>query len=61
MFGSSINTVDILDDAAQIDHMFCDKTGTLTKNELIFREMEVIGESRNVKAETQMIDLRNDE
>jgi len=41
--------------------MFCDKTGTLTKNELIFREMEVIGESRNVKAEPQMIDLRNDE
>jgi magnesium-transporting ATPase (P-type) len=34
--------------------MFCDKTGTLTKNELIFREMDVIGESRSINAEPQM-------
>ena len=47
MFGAWVNTSDILEDMAEIDHMFCDKTGTLTKNELIFREMDVIGENKN--------------
>jgi len=32
---------------AEIDHIFCDKTGTLTKNELIFREMVVIGGTKS--------------
>ena len=31
-----------LEDLAQVKFMFCDKTGTLTKNELIFREMKLI-------------------
>jgi magnesium-transporting ATPase (P-type) len=32
MLGSRINNLFILEDIAEIDHMFCDKTGTLTKN-----------------------------
>ena len=28
---------------AQIDHIFSDKTGTLTKNELVFRGLSVGG------------------
>jgi P-type E1-E2 ATPase len=31
----------MLEDFAQINHLFCDKTGTLTKNELVFRVMAV--------------------
>ena len=28
--------------------MFCDKTGTLTKNELIFREMKLIDKDAEI-------------
>ena len=31
----------MLEDFAQINYLFCDKTGTLTKNELIFKFMAV--------------------
>lgn len=31
----------MLEDLASINHLFCDKTGTLTKNELIFRSLAV--------------------
>ena len=37
-----------MEDMAEIDHMFCDKTGTLTKNALIFREMAILGNHRNI-------------
>ena len=37
-----LNNFGILEDLAIVDYLFCDKTGTLTKNELIFREMKVI-------------------
>ena len=28
---------------AEIDHIFCDKTGTLTQNELLFGAVSVVG------------------
>lgn len=31
----------MLEDLASINHLFCDKTGTLTKNELIFRSFAI--------------------
>ena len=31
----------IVDDLAKVNHIFCDKTGTLTKNELIFRGLGI--------------------
>jgi len=43
IIGAWINNAAVLEDMAEIDHIFCDKTGTLTKNELIFREMAIIG------------------
>lgn len=35
--GCSCKNVNVLDDFAKVNHIFCDKTGTLTKNELIFK------------------------
>ena len=34
--GCSVNNIGYLDDFADVNHIFCDKTGTLTKNELVF-------------------------
>jgi P-type E1-E2 ATPase len=34
--GCSVKNVGILEDMAKVNHIFCDKTGTLTKNQLIF-------------------------
>jgi magnesium-transporting ATPase (P-type) len=39
--GCSVKSLTMLEDFAQINHLFCDKTGTLTKNELVFRVMAV--------------------
>jgi len=33
----------MLEDIARINHIFCDKTGTLTKNQLIFKSIVVDG------------------
>ena len=35
----SINNINLLDDLGRVNHIFCDKTGTLTKNNLIFRSL----------------------
>jgi len=48
ILGAWINNAAVLEDMAEIDHIFCDKTGTLTKNELIFREMAIIGGIKNI-------------
>lgn len=37
--GCSVKNINVLDDFAKVNHIFCDKTGTLTKNELIFRSL----------------------
>ena len=34
---AKINSLNLLQDAAEVEFMFCDKTGTLTKNLLSFR------------------------
>jgi len=35
--GCSVRNLTMLEDVARITHVFCDKTGTLTQNKLIFR------------------------
>lgn len=37
LVGCSVRNMTKLEDVAQIDHIFCDKTGTLTQNKLIFK------------------------
>lgn len=35
--------MDLMQDLILTNHIFCDKTGTLTKNELIFRNLVIEG------------------
>ena len=35
----NINNINLLEDLGRVNHIFCDKTGTLTKNNLIFRSL----------------------
>ena len=35
----NINNLNLMDDLGRINHIFCDKTGTLTKNKLSFRKL----------------------
>ena len=37
--GCSVHNLMMHEDLAKITHIFCDKTGTLTKNKLIFRSI----------------------
>ena len=40
-----MNNPDTLEDLAELDHIFSDKTGTLTKNKLNFKEISIINGS----------------
>ena len=40
--GAVVKNFSVHDDLAQIDYIFCDKTGTLTQNELIFRSYQTV-------------------
>ena len=42
----SVKNFNLHEDLAQLDYMFCDKTGTLTQNELIFKAFKIIGDSQ---------------
>ena len=37
-----LNNMGVIEDLAIIEYMFCDKTGTLTKNQLKFREISLV-------------------
>ena len=39
----SVKNFSLHEDLAQLDYMFCDKTGTLTQNELIFKAFKIVG------------------
>ena len=40
----SVKNFNLHEDLAQLDYMFCDKTGTLTQNELIFKAFKKNGQ-----------------
>jgi len=37
LVGCDVKNMTMLEDLSRINHIFCDKTGTLTKNELVFK------------------------
>lgn len=39
--GCEVKNLTVLEDLPRVTHLFCDKTGTLTKNELVFRALAV--------------------
>lgn len=41
--GCTIKNIDLLQDFALVNNLFCDKTGTLTKNKLEFRSLSLKG------------------
>ncbi len=40
--GFQANTLNLHEDLAEVEYIFADKTGTLTQNELVFREMALL-------------------
>ena len=51
MHGLVCHTLNLHEELAEIEYLFCDKTGTLTKNELVFNSLSVVssdGVSTNV-------------
>ena len=41
----SVKNFNLHEDLAQLDYVFCDKTGTLTRNELIFKSFKILGQT----------------
>jgi phospholipid-transporting ATPase len=43
-----VRNLNMLEETAQIDYLFCDKTGTLTKNELVFKNVAFFHQGRMI-------------
>jgi len=41
-----VRNIKMIEELGQIDYLFCDKTGTLTKNELKFKSLSILHEGK---------------
>jgi magnesium-transporting ATPase (P-type) len=44
-----VRNMNMIEEMAEIEYVFCDKTGTLTKNELLFRCLSIQPHSKDTK------------
>jgi magnesium-transporting ATPase (P-type) len=51
LIGCEVKNLTTLEDLSKVNNVFCDKTGTLTKNLLIFRGMAIKGKSFDIENE----------
>ena len=61
MIGCSVKNLTMIEDLSKVNNIFCDKTGTLTKNELMFRSIGFDSQSFEIKHQTKeaMTELKN--
>lgn len=51
-----VQSMQLPEDLGAVNHIFCDKTGTLTKNELVFRGISISGNLSQGRDTTQILD-----
>ena len=39
-----VRNMNMIEELGEIEYLFCDKTGTLTKNELIFKSLSIVND-----------------
>jgi P-type E1-E2 ATPase len=43
-----VRNLNMIEELAQIEYLFCDKTGTLTQNELVFKQVSIFDNGKKV-------------
>jgi P-type E1-E2 ATPase len=53
--GFEAHTLNLHEDLAEVEYIFSDKTGTLTRNELVFKLLSVVNDSQIVRVDNETI------
>jgi P-type E1-E2 ATPase len=55
------NNSDINEDLGQVEYLFSDKTGTLTENEMIFKQFSLNGKIYEIRPDSHVYRLDEDQ